>query len=346
MTPVFLLPELKSLAKGLGLTVVGYAGVSASKKAKNSLRLWQEAGFAGSMNYMNREVELLSEATRLLPSAKSVLMFSLHYDSSPHPPLKPGYGRVARYAWGRDYHSVMREKLKNLLTLINDSSIEARVFSDSVPLLERAFGKEAGLGFVGKNTLLIRPRTGSFFFLGEIVWNAEVVGDFPIIEESCGSCERCLKGCPTDAFVAPYSLDARKCISYLTIEKRGMLNFEERRAIGEWVFGCDVCQDVCPYNHTPIKESREGAMEFSDDLGVGPLLDLKHLLSIKTDEEFLNEFGRSPITRAGRNGLIRNAICVAVNTKAKDLRPQILDCLSDSSEIIRSHAEWGAKELQ
>jgi epoxyqueuosine reductase len=208
------------------------------------------------------------------------------------------------------------------------------------------------MGFIGKNTLLIVPGQGSFLFLAEILWNVEIVDDEPPDRElkspaNCGSCQRCLDSCPTGAFVSPYVLDARKCISYLTIEKRGALSIQERKWLGEWVFGCDVCQEVCPFNHVSIK--RNGRARISPlraEYGVGRVLSLQEVLKIRSHGEFVAQFGGTAVARAKREGLLRNAAVVAANTCAVPLLRDLIDVAqSDEAGVVRQHCLWAAVTL-
>jgi epoxyqueuosine reductase len=225
---------------------------------------------------------------------------------------------------------------------------EAGVFSDAVSILERAVAARGGLGFVGKNTLLIRPGQGSFFLLGEIVWELDIC-DQPETPAyaGCRSCTRCLNACPTNAFVDERVLDARKCIAYLSIEKRGMLSLWERRALGNWIFGCDVCQEVCPFNHAVQKEGREpdlvnlGALK-----GAGKILNLSAVLRIRTQEVWRTSFAHTALERARRAGLLRNAACVAVNTGAVALIPDLVNAFKeDSAPAVRATSFWALSEF-
>jgi epoxyqueuosine reductase len=259
---------------------------------------------------------------------------------------------VARYAWGRDYHRVLKKRLQRLLKRcaerFDEETLRWRIFTDAVPLLERALARSAGLGFVGKNTMLIRPGVGSYTFIGELLWNVEIEPTQSLKQFSsdagCGSCSRCLNVCPTGALPRPGRLDARRCISYLTIEKKTAFEDWERKALGEWVFGCDLCQEVCPYNHSAVALPK--IEEFSAKAGVGPILNLQELLSVRTREGFLQRFKGTPLMRAGREALLRNACCVLGNTKAfqaiENLRALAKE---DSSGLVRYHAAACLDEL-
>ncbi len=344
--------DLQELARGVGLDVVGVTDAAQLHHDLEHLKGWQEAGYAGDMEYMLREPELLASPERLLEGARSVVTVALAYDRAPRPVLAPGFGRVARYAWGRDYHKVLRKRLELLIRGVEEHlgrSLSFRVFSDSVPLLERALAKRSEISFIGKNTMAIVPGRGSFFLLGEVLWELDIVDcnrETPSASH-CGTCTNCLSRCPTQAFVSERVLDARRCISYLTIEKRGPLTYEERVWIGEWVFGCDICQEVCPFNFVSLKKgSRASIQEFNAEQGVGPALDLGRVLKLRSHDEFVGHFGGTALMRAKREGLLRNAAVVAANTCAVELiEPLRVAAREDKSPIVRQHAVWALTTL-
>jgi len=340
---------LHTLALQERLSIAGVTSISPLLEDSKRLLSWQEQGFAAEMEYMKRDVSLLTDPLKIMEGAKSILMCAAHYDRRPLPERPIGHGRVARYAWGKDYHRHLKKRLVALLDRLKQEfdGIEGRVFVDAIPLLERAHARLAGLGFIGKNSLLIRPREGSFALLGGILLNREVGERLPIVGQSCGECRRCLTHCPTGAIVEQYVVDARRCISYLTIEKRGSLLEHERRALGEWVFGCDICQDVCPHNHAPLKRAAPPPIaEFQREYGHGPFLELKSLLSIREDNEFLKRFQGTPLMRAKREGLLRNAAIVAANTRDESLSELLLEVAkTDTSATIRQHSLWAATVL-
>jgi epoxyqueuosine reductase len=343
---------LQLLAAQAGLSVLSVAGPEALAVDGGRLRAWQEAGYAADMGYMERPPELLSDPSRLLESVKSILVIAAFYDRVARPPLPLGHGRVARYAWGKDYHKVLRERLTRLAELVRGhlgESVEYRVFSDSVPLLERALSAKSGLTFIGKNTMAIIPGQGSFFFIGEVLWNVEVEPplESPGAKGRCGACSNCLDKCPTNAFVSERTLDAGRCISYLTIEKRGVLSYNERSWLGEWIFGCDVCQEVCPFNIVPLKMGKTAALpELSSEAGVGSMLSLERVLSMRTDEEFRKVFQGTAIVRTKREGLLRNAAVVSANTHSVNLFELLLErAEKDTSIVVRRHALWAAATI-
>lgn len=350
--PHLSIKKLRELALEAGLSVVALTDLTPLSESVKPLRSWQKSGYAGAMQYMNRNAELLTEAQKLLPEGKSALCVATFYTQQAAPLRPQGYGRVARYAWGRDYHEVLKQRLEQFLQVVEAQlgrGIRHRIFSDAVPLLERALAARAGLGFIGKNSMLIIPGRGSFSLLAEILWDVELTSDsLGTISGDCGRCARCLSNCPTEAFVGERVLDARRCISYLSIEKRGGLLPSERAALGEWVFGCDVCQEVCPFNHRALKENRGSELiEFGPQQGVGPLLRLADLLTIRRDEDFRARFRGTALLRAKRQGLLRNAACVAANTLAEDCAGVLTDCIeNDPDAVVRSHALWAVAELK
>ncbi len=346
---VLRLEDLKNLAAQVGLSVLTVASADELSEDRPRLESWQKGGLAAEMCFMERPSELLTDPAKLLPSVKSVVVVAVSYERTPRPELEPGYGRIARYAWGRDYHKVVRRRLEQLLEVVRDhvgEPIEYRVFADSVPLLERALARRSGLGFIGKNTMAIIPKEGSFFFLGELLWNLEIQqpAELPRSVASCGSCTNCLSKCPTGAFVNERVLDAGRCISYLTIEKRSAFTYQEREWIGEWLFGCDVCQEVCPFNLVPLKK-RYGPQlpELGRDAGVGPVVSLERVLRMRSDEEYREVFQGTAVMRAKREGLARNAAVVAANTHVEGLFPLLCEVVrGDPSPLVRQHALWAA----
>ena len=341
---------LNELAAECGLAVMAIGSPSAMPEDQERLNKWQLAGHSAEMGYMRRDSTRLSDPLTLLPEARSVVSFAIHYDRTERPELPLGHGRVARYAWGLDYHQVLKAKISALCSLVEakiGERIRWRGFSDAVPLLERALARRAGLGFVGKSTMLIRPGEGTFFFLAEVLWNIEI--DQPklqIIDGECGTCKSCIDKCPTGAIVSEREVDARRCISYLTIEKRGRLEPAERAMLGQWVFGCDVCQDVCPFNHSALKQTRVSALEeFSKDRGVGPMINLEFLFGLNQGT-FKRVFADTALLRPGRAGLIRNGLAVAANTRAVQLTEAIEHlAINDPDGVVRSHALWALVEL-
>lgn len=342
-----LVTQIKHAARELGFNVSGITSVARLERDDAAYQQWREAGFAAGMEYMKRRPELHADPRALVPYAASLITLTAdYYAEAPPFEHEHRYGRVARYAWGLDYHDVVKPRLRELVGKIEHIAarpLHARCFVDAVPLLERAVAARAGIGFFGKNTNLLQPRSGSWFFLSEILVDLELPADDHEIKVSCGSCHRCIDACPTDAFAGPYRLDSRRCISYLTIENSGAIPREIRDGIGDWIFGCDVCQEVCPFNRFA---SETKWPEFNPQAGVGPRLDLVEVLSIATDEDFRARFSGTAITRPKRRGLLRNAAVVAANIQATAAVPSLLSRVaSDPEPLIRSHALWALARL-
>jgi epoxyqueuosine reductase len=293
---------------------------------------------------MQRTEELRRDPKKLVPWAHSVVSVGMNYFAPPPRPEAPGDSRgwISRYAWGDDYHDVVKKKLDSLLDKIREISpapIEGRAFVDSGPVLERAIAGVAGIGWIGKNTHLISPRKGSWFFLGELFLSVELSYDRPI-RDRCGQCDLCLKACPTGAFVGPYILDARRCISYLTIEVKGSIPRHLRPLMGNHIFGCDICQEVCPYN---VKAEPTGEDAFQPREGLyAP--DLIPLLSL-TEEEFRRRFKGSPILRAKRRGFLRNVAVALGNLKSREAVPALIQALQDKEPLVRQHAAWALGQI-
>ncbi len=249
--------SVKALALDLGFDLVT-TGPATPPPHGPALRRWLEAGHAGTMGYLERRVEERLDPARVLPGARSVLCVALNYYQGEAP--DPSWRPVARYAWGRDYHDVIGPRLERLAAhLAEAAGARSRGYVDTGPVLERDLAARAGLGWIGKNTMLLHPRLGSWFFIGVLLTTAELAHDEPLADR-CGTCRACLDACPTGAFVAPYVLDARRCMSYLTIEHRGDIPHDARAGMAGWQFGCDICQDVCPWNRK-APTTREAAFE-------------------------------------------------------------------------------------
>jgi len=337
---------LEERAREAGFDLVGVARAEPLAEGGERLREWQEAGMAADMGYMQRPVELLSDPRKLQKSAKSVVSLGVSYYPGAHPENARGGGRVARYAWGRDYHDVIKEKLFQLRTELEEElgvRIKARGFTDAVPLLERSAAQHAGLGFFGRNSCLINGEMGSYFFIADLVVDLELEPD-PPGTGTCGRCTRCMDKCPTGAIKAPGVVDARLCISYLTIENRGEIPRELRPLVGDWAFGCDVCQEVCPYNKRKATKSRWP--EFSERAGAGPYLRIEEVLEIRTEEDFERRFAGTPLTRPGRAGILRNCCVAAGNLRLERAVPALVRCLrEDTSPLVRGHAAWALGEI-
>jgi epoxyqueuosine reductase len=289
--------SVKALALELGFDLVT-AGPATPPEHGPALRRWLEAGHAGTMGYLERRLEERLDPARVLPGARSVLCVALNYYQGEAP--DPSWRPVARYAWGRDYHEVIGPRLERLAAhLAEAAGARSRGYVDTGPVLERVLAARVGLGWIGKNTMLLHPRLGSWFFIGVLLTTAELAHD-PALADRCGTCRACLDACPTDAFVTPYVLDARRCVSYLTIEHRGDIAPEARAGMAGWQFGCDICQDVCPWNRK-APTTREAAFEPPAPFpGAGAV-------SGMDDETLRRRFAGTPLLRAKPSGLRRNA---------------------------------------
>jgi epoxyqueuosine reductase len=289
--------SVKALALDLGFDLVA-AGPAGPPEHGPALRRWVEAGHAGTMGYLERRLEERLDPARVLPGARSVLCVALNYFQGE--PADASWKPVARYAWGRDYHDVIGPRLERLAGhLAATAGARSRGYVDTGPVLERDLAARAGLGWIGKNTLLLHPRLGSWFFIGVLLTTAALVHDEPLADR-CGTCRACLDACPTGAFVAPYMLDARRCISYLTIEHRGDIDPQLHAGMTGWQFGCDVCQDVCPWNRkapvTTATDFQPRATYPSADVLIG-----------MDDRSLGLRFEGTPLLRAKAAGLRRNA---------------------------------------
>lgn len=309
MTPAELSRRVKDAARDLGFDLVGIARADAVDEAEQ-LAEWLARGRHGTMRWMESWREKRVDPRLLVEGCRSVVSVGLVYYRPDRDAPNPPGTRVARYAWGEDYHRVLKDKLHALLARGRalDPAFDGRAFTDSGPVMERWWAERAGLGWRGKNTLLLNKRLGSFLFLGELLVRAELDPD-PAGVDHCGTCTRCIDACPTGAIVAPHELDARRCISYWTIEHRGELAPEAEESMGEWLFGCDVCQDVCPWNRD-APETREERLRARADAWPPSVDDVLTM----DEREFDARFGETAIERARRGGLVRNAAIVAGNT--------------------------------
>ncbi|MCK6576571.1 MAG: tRNA epoxyqueuosine(34) reductase QueG [Anaerolineae bacterium] len=333
--------QVKRRARELGFNLVGIARAEPSPTL-DAYERWIAAGMHGSMGYLARPDRLARRRDLgvILPDARSLVIVGLDYSAAiPQAHLNdPLRGRIASYAWGLDYHDVMGERLELLTAWLSESAGgAARLYVDTGAILERSHAQQAGLGFIGKNTMLIHPRRGSFFFLGEILTTlAFDAYDSPGRATLCGTCTRCLSACPTDAFRQPHVLDARRCISALTIEHKGWIAPDLRPLMGNWVYGCDVCQIVCPWNR--FASAGDPAFAPPDQLErAAPFL--RDLLALD-DDQFVLRFAASPILRIRRDRLVRNACIAAGNAADPALLTSLLPRLEDHSPLVRGHAAW------
>ena len=372
--------QVTRMALDLGFDLVGFAPAGPAPDAQAFLD-WLRAGLHGDMHYLAREPARRLDPQLVLPGVRTVMMVGASYDtlSVPHDILRdPSRGRIARYAWGADYHDVLTPRLRELGERLAQLS---RAYVDTGPVLERAWAQAAGLGFIGRNTCLINASRGSFLFLGAVLLGEEILDEHleirdqrleivnspsitrqPSVAQSpianpqtpnpkskiqnrqlgCGHCTRCLNACPTQAFQAPGVLDARRCISYLTIELKGTIPPELRPHMGNWIFGCDVCQDVCPYVRQFSSPTQFAAFYPRDvDRAAPPLLDL-----LGMDRAAFNaRFKGTPLLRAKRRGVLRNACIAAGNWGSPQTLPLLEKLLHDEEPLLHEHAAWAIARI-
>jgi len=315
--PRTLADAAKAAARALGFEAAGVCDLA--PLAGDALHRWLAAGYGGTMTYLNRQAARRDAPARIVPGAtRALVLLRSHHHPAPPP---AGTARVAQYAWGEDYHRVIGDQLAELvgaLVALGASHDATRAYVDAGPVPERALAQRAGLGWLAKNTMLIHPRLGSFTFLAAVLTDLELAVDAPFAADHCGSCRACLDACPTAAFPAPGVLDARRCISYLTIERRGPFDDDDGRRLGEWLFGCDVCQDVCPWNAKFAAATTEARFAPRPELVAPDLAELTRL----DDATFAARYADTAFARPGRAGLARNAAQVLANQEASPPRHQ------------------------
>jgi len=334
--------QLLRQARSLGFDLVGIAAAQPADHF-DSFAAWLDQGHAGEMGYLHKHRDARRHPTSMLPSVRSVIMVAMTY--SPEIPLsrKPFPARLARYARGPDYHDVIRTKLKELANWLVEVRPEARgrAVVDTAPLLERDFARRAGLGWFGKNTMLIHPRLGSYFLLGALLTDVELQPTPSFDRRHCGSCTACLDACPTQAFVSPGVLDARRCISYLTIELKSAIPKDQRPDVDNWLFGCDICQEVCPWNRKAVPGNlllapRENLLA----------LDACEILQL-SPQAFAERFrGTALHPRPGRPAVLRNAAIILGNTGTVDALPSLRIAREDHEPLIREAAEWAIARIE
>lgn len=304
---------------------------------------WIDNGMHGAMGYLARpdRIARRQDLNLILPGVRSMIIVGLDYVATNQAAIPesiltdPSRGRIATYAWGIDYHDIISERLNRLAQWLNDHNFH--VYVDTGAILERSHAQQAGLGFIGKNTMLIHPRRGSTFFLGEILTDVEFDSyDTPHRPTMCGTCTRCLNACPTDAFPQPHILDARRCISYHTIENKGWIDRDLRPHFGNWVFGCDICQDVCPFQRFTPTEQDAAFQPPNIDHVAPPLLNLLTL----DEDTFVKQYHETPIYRIKRERMVRNACVAAGNWGNEQAIPHLIQLLYDESPLVRGHAAW------
>jgi epoxyqueuosine reductase len=330
-------------------------------EAARHYREYLAAGRNGSMAYLERHAASKLDPAAILPGCRAVIVVALSYyqngqdgQNAPHVQNGEGHsergvaaaasGRVSRYAWGRDYHKTLTKRLRALRTELEivAPGETFQVGSDATPLLETHFATQAGLGFRGKHTLVINGELGSWFFIGELLSTVAVEPYGRPITKRCGAaCTHCIDVCPTSAITGPYQLDARRCISYLTIEHRGPIDPELRPLMGDWLFGCDLCQEVCPWT---VRARTTTEPDFLTQRA-GPRPTLAEVLALRTHQDLVARFAGSPLLRAGRDRLVRNACTVAANVGARELLPMLRELQADSDPGVAEHARWAVGVL-
>ena len=315
---------LKAQACGIGFDLVGITSLGPMETA-SAFDAWVARGYAGEMDYLARGAEKRRDSRLPVPGATSAIVVGLDYGG------RAPSGPIARYARGDDYHDVMLAKLEQLHDWLESElgmPVKGKPYVDTGPILERELARRAGLGWFGKNTNLVNPRIGSFFFIGALLVDLDLAPDAPFEADRCGTCTRCLDACPTTAFVEPRVLDATRCISYLTIESKGPIPEDLRPQLGTHIYGCDICQDVCPYNIKFAQELREPAFAPRSLIAERDARSLAQELLAMDDDAFRDAFRNSPMKRAKRRGLVRNARVVLSNIgdecdepRARSLRP-------------------------
>lgn len=344
--------QLQSFARGLGFDSCRVTACAPPPHA-SEFREWLREGAAGEMNYMQRGEDKRCDPQKVLPGARSVIVFALNYwqgvEAGDPPAINmaaagmaastPATGRIARYAWGDDYHDVVAEKLAKIDNFLRACGGTQKCYVDTGPILERDHAAQAGTGWHGKSTMLIDPRLGTWFFLSEILTTLELPSDAQQVDR-CGTCDRCITACPTGAITAPHRLDARRCISYLTIEHKSAIPIELRPLIGDRIFGCDDCLEACPWNRF-AEVSRESAFAARRSTSGMALRDYLSL----GEEEFRILFRNSPIKRIKRRGFLRN-VCVALgNVGDKHDLPALQRAAADPEPLIAEHAGWAIERI-
>ncbi|MCB0212284.1 MAG: tRNA epoxyqueuosine(34) reductase QueG [Anaerolineae bacterium] len=354
--------RIKEKAYDLGFDLIGIAPAERAPHAEAYHR-WLANDYHANMQWLARDPQRREDPRHVVEGAQAVVVVGLSYFRlNPPPELwnDPARGRIARYTWGLDYHDVLLPRLRALGDFIDQELGQPRrqrSYIDTGPVLERDFAAKAGLGFIGKNTLLISPKMGSYLFLGEILVDADLEFDEPAPDGgatcrvslpgegkrlgTCGNCTRCLDICPTHAFPAPYILDSNRCISYLTIELRGSIPLELRPLLGNWIFGCDACQEICPWVRRYAHPTSADFLRYDPDWVAPKLVDLMAL----TEEEFRTRFKGTPLKRTKRRGLLRNVAVALGNWGSPEALPALEQARHDPEPLIREHAEWAIEQI-
>jgi epoxyqueuosine reductase len=328
--------RIRAQAYGLGFDLVGLTRLGAAETA-DAFERWLERGYAGDMGYLERGRDLRRDTRRPHAGVTSAIVVGMNYGGTEPP------GPIARYARGDDYHDLMRARLRELLAWLERETgapVRGRPYVDTGPILERDLARKAGLGWFGKNTMLINPGLGSFFFLGALFVDLTLAPDEPFETEHCGTCRRCLDACPTGALVAPGEMDARRCISYLTIEHRGPIAGDLRGKVGGLVYGCDICQDVCPWNEKFSQALAEPAYAPRPRFAGRDARSVAHEILAMDAEAYRAAFRGSAMTRARLAGLRRNAAVALGNVGTDEDADVLTRALGDPEPLVREHAAW------
>jgi epoxyqueuosine reductase len=344
---------IKEKARQLGFIL---AGVTTPDPPPHfsTFEAWLAQGRHGTMDYLATERSRLRRADprEILPECKSILVLATPYSPpsalrSPHggsgtseASVVEARGEIASYAWGADYHDILPKRMKELVQFIEAQvghTIKNRWYTDTGPILERDLAQRAGIGWIGKNTCLIHPKHGSYFLLSEILLDLPLEPDTPFVTDHCGTCTRCIDACPTDCILPDRTIDARRCISYLTIELKEEISPQLRDKVGNWVFGCDICQMVCPWN----RFAGEGDPAFGENT---PARSLEEEVSISS-QEFNRRFKGSPVRRAKRRGYLRNVAVALGNTGNLRVLPVLQNANNDEEELVREHARWAIEKI-
>ncbi len=335
-----LISGIRREARRVGFFRVGIASVGTAPNY-DFYRRWLAEGYHGGMSYLARQARKRMDPRLIFPDAGSLLVLGMNYFSGSRRADSPLQGRISRYAWGEDYHGILGKRLESLLQFIRDRNpaADGKCYVDTGPVMEKAWGASTTLGWIGKNTNLISKDRGSWIFLGVVLLNIPLQPD-PGGGNFCGTCRSCIDACPTGALLAPYVLDARRCISYLTIECRDIIPRHLRPLIGNRIFGCDDCQEACPWNRFARTTSEENFLP-SEERGMRDLIPLAGI----TDEEFKRRFGKSPLYRATRDGFVRNVLTALGNSGKREAIPVIEKSLRDPSPLVRASALWALGEI-
>jgi epoxyqueuosine reductase len=333
--------RIKNKARQLGFFL---AGVTTPEPPPHYsvFEKWIAQGHHGRMNYLAEERSRIRRADprTILPECKSILVLATPYSPPSREEWIRDKGEVAAYAWGDDYHDVLPARMQELVQFIGEQTggpIRNRWYTDTGPILERDLAQRAGIGWIGKNTCLIHPKHGSYFLLSEILLDLELEPDSPFVTDHCGTCTRCIEACPTDCILPDRTIDASRCISYLTIELKEDIPIELREKMGDWVFGCDICQRVCPWN----RFASEGDSAFGNK---NPLHALSEELNIST-QEFNRRFKQSPVKRAKRRGYLRNVAVALGNMGDMHALPVLQKASNDEEPMVREHAKWAIGKI-